>query len=393
MHDWTKDWYTTWYVLREWWKWLLIISVAVFLLLRAAPNHAYVILQHDGYDAAWEDPTVEMNIQLSSCPDVSKYTFYGPCRPGSTRRAMQDWNDVGSRYGVETNFRFVEQTGVISDVCNHNDGINTIGWSDNFCGERLSGKRAARTISTYRYENGVPVVAERDIILDLNYPWTKQAFQITILHELGHIVGLGHPNDHGQNVLSIMNNPIVETAVTFDDLEGLIALYGRKKEEPEPEMEMKGVLEIPSPSAYASGIGIISGWVCDADHVEAIIRDPNGEEVDISPVSLPYGSERLDTENVCGDTHNGFAAVMNWQRLKPAKGYTIEVFADGSQISSYTFHIGGFGKIPGFGEDFLRIGFPPKYLLVGFPHSDYDTLIIWQNEQQGFAVIKTQPTQ
>ena len=387
MHDWTKDWYTTWYVLRGWWKWLLIISVAVFLLLRAAPNHAYVILQHDGYDAAWEDPTVEMNIELSSCPNLSDYTFYGPCRPGSTRRAMEDWNDIGS------NFRFVEQTGVTSDVCNHHDGINTIGWSDNFCGERLSGKRAARTISTYRYENGVPIVAERDIILDLNYPWTKLSFQITILHELGHVIGLGHPNDHGQSVPAIMNNPIFETTIQQDDIDGVQALYGGIEKDVDyggkKPPSFKGFLEIPSPSQIVSGIGMISGWVCEAESVEAIIRDSNGDELPISPVRLLYGGERLDTQEMCGDVNNGFGVVINWQRIAASLGekYTIQIRVDGEvfiDFGYYVFYVGGLG------EEFFRGRYGQGYKIADFPREGDVTYIEWQVPQQGFAILRTE---
>ena len=382
MRDWTKDKHTLAYVLRRHWKGVAL-AVFVLLLFLTVQSRAYVISQRNGYDAVWDAPTVEMNIQLQSCPDVFEYTFYGPCRPGSTRHAMQDWNEVGS------NFRFVELEGVTSDVCNHDDGINTIGWSRNFCGEQLSGTRAARTITTYRYESGVPVVAERDIILDLNYPWTKQAFQITILHELGHVIGLDHPNDHGQNVRAIMNNPIYDLAIQQDDIDGVIAIYGEEGEiedeiGDEDKRGVRGSLENPSENGVVSGIGVISGWLCDADSVEMTLFYPDGSQIPAGRVTLPYKSERLDTQHICGDADNGFGLTVNWQILSPGD-YTLEVFADGVRFATARFTVGGLG------EEFFRGRDGQRYTVPDFPRQGQNTIIMWQESQQNFVVVETTP--
>ena len=68
-----------------------------------------------------------------------------------------------------------------------------------------------------------------------------------------------------------------------------------------------GYLENPGPNSFQSGVGVISGWVCDA---EAVLIALNGE-----PQPAAYGTERLDTESVCGDTDNGFGVLFNWNRL------------------------------------------------------------------------------
>ena len=70
-----------------------------------------------------------------------------------------------------------------------------------------------------------------------------------------------------------------------------------------------GVLENPGPNTFQSGIGVISGWVCEGEAVEIAL---NG-------VAQPtaYGTERLDTEDICGDTDNGFGLLFNW---KPVGG-------------------------------------------------------------------------
>ena len=68
-------------------------------------------------------------------------------------------------------------------------------------------------------------------------------------------------------------------------------------------------LENPGNDQFYSGIGAISGWKCDVSG-PLTIRFNGGQ-----PVSLIYGSERLDTRQVCGDMNNGFAVLWNWALL------------------------------------------------------------------------------
>ena len=69
-----------------------------------------------------------------------------------------------------------------------------------------------------------------------------------------------------------------------------------------------GYVENPGPASFQSGIGVLSGWVCTAEMVEIEIAD--------LPLQVAgYGTERLDTAGVCGDTDNGFGLLFNWNRL------------------------------------------------------------------------------
>ena len=70
---------------------------------------------------------------------------------------------------------------------------------------------------------------------------------------------------------------------------------------------VQGYLENPGPESFQSGIGVISGWVCEA---EEIVIELNG-----APQAVAYGTERLDTARVCGDTDNGFGLLFNWNLL------------------------------------------------------------------------------
>ena len=64
-----------------------------------------------------------------------------------------------------------------------------------------------------------------------------------------------------------------------------------------PALVQAAVLGIPGKGAKLSGIGVISGWKCEASG-PLTVRFNAGD-----PIPLPYGGERTDTAGVCGDTN------------------------------------------------------------------------------------------
>src|SRR5436309_11507677 len=55
----------------------------------------------------------------------------------------------------------------------------------------------------------------------------------------------------------------------------------------------QGVLEVPAENSTQSGIGVVSGWHCDALRIEVAIDEG-------PPLLAGSGTERLDTASVCG---------------------------------------------------------------------------------------------
>ena len=100
-----------------------------------------------------------------------------------------------------------------------------------------------------------------------------------------------------------------------------------------------GYLENPGANSYQSGIGVISGWVCAADLVEI--------EINGARQPAAYGTERADTESVCGDTANGFGLLFNWNLLGDGE-HTVRVLADGEEVGQATF------TVTTLGEEFVR---------------------------------------
>ena len=90
-------------------------------------------------------------------------------------------------------------------------------------------------------------------------------------------------------------------------------------------------LENPAPGALKSGVGVISGWVCDAEELEV--------SFDGGPRKfVPYGSERVDTRGVCGDTDNGFGLLWNYNELGDGP-HTVAFYVDNILHTQVNFNV------------------------------------------------------
>ena len=106
-----------------------------------------------------------------------------------------------------------------------------------------------------------------------------------------------------------------------------------------PAWALANRLEIPGNGATVSGIGVISGWKCEA--VGDITVSFDGE----APIPLLYGSSRGDTSGACNDDDglNGFVAIWNWGLMADGP-HTAVVYDDGFEFASSTFSVVNFGK-------------------------------------------------
>ncbi len=135
-------------------------------------------------------------------------------------------------------------------------------------------------------------------------------------------------------------------------------------------------LENPSAGSSQSGIGIISGWACEAG--EIII------ELAGTPVQAAYGTPRGDTESVCGDRNNGFSLLVNWNNLGPGE-HTVRALVDGVEFARTTV------RVTTLGAEFLR-GVSGTFPLPNFPHPGDTTVVQWSESQQNFVITDSQPS-
>jgi subtilisin-like proprotein convertase family protein len=132
-----------------------------------------------------------------------------------------------------------------------------------------------------------------------------------------------------------------------------------------------GALENPQPNAFASGIGVISGWYCDAQEIQIQFDDE-------APKTAAYGTNRGDTRGVCGDIDNGFGLLWNMNLLGDGE-HTIRAYADGVQFAQVRF------QVTTLGAEFVS-GVAAQIRIEDFPDAGSSTLLRWQEANQNFVI-------
>ena len=140
--------------------------------------------------------------------------------------------------------------------------------------------------------------------------------------------------------------------------------------------ETQAVLENPSSASFQSGIGMISGWACNA---QAIVIELNGR-----PLQAAYGTVREDTLGVCGDTNNGFSLLWNWNNLG-AGPHTVRALIDGVEFANTTV------RVTTLGEDPFPRGLSGTFNLPDFPTSGETTVVQWEEALQNFIITDGSP--
>ena len=136
-----------------------------------------------------------------------------------------------------------------------------------------------------------------------------------------------------------------------------------------------GYLENPSPNAFQSGIGVISGWVCEADAVEIEIGA-------LGTQLAGYGTERLDTQEVCGDTNNGFGLLFNWNLLSDGE-HEVVTYADEEELGRATV------RVTTLSEEFVQ-GVEGECVVEDFPDTGQRVTLAWQQNRQNFVITDVQ---
>ncbi|MCE2483866.1 MAG: fibronectin type III domain-containing protein [Desulfurellaceae bacterium] len=147
---------------------------------------------------------------------------------------------------------------------------------------------------------------------------------------------------------------------------------------------LEGHLENPGPGAFQSGLGVISGWVCEAQRID-IVFDP-GTEAEVS-FQAAYGTDRADTADTCGDTNNGFGLLFNWNLLGAGEHAVVAV-ADGVELGRAAVIVTTVGE--GEAEEFLE-GVVGECVVEDFPAAGKSVRLVWQQRLQNFMIAPPGP--
>ena len=132
------------------------------------------------------------------------------------------------------------------------------------------------------------------------------------------------------------------------------------------------ILENPSLGSAQSGLGVISGWACEA---EEIVIELNGR-----PLQAAYGTEReAAVERRCGHSDAGFSLLWNWNNLGPGT-HTVRALIDGQEFANTTVRVTTFG-VP------FRQGLSGTFPISDFPGPGETKRLRWEQSLQNFVII------
>ncbi len=151
------------------------------------------------------------------------------------------------------------------------------------------------------------------------------------------------------------------------------------------------VLENPSPGSFQSGIGAISGWVCEAAAIT--IEFEHGVTGAISSTPVGYGTRRADTMAACGDANNGFSLLFNWNLLGDGM-HTVRALADGEEFATVTVTVSTLGSefVLGLPGGAFVTGLGGAFPLADFPSAGQATTVEWEESLQNFVITGVEPS-
>jgi hypothetical protein len=161
-------------------------------------------------------------------------------------RAAETWTAAGARFS----FSHGPPTTLEPSLCESGtrDGANAIGWAESLPGTTLA--------VTCTFPKSGPNAFESDVQFDSSRNWTFAEsnavidFESVALHELGHVVGLGHSGIAASVMTGTYKVGSIRRDLHTDDLAGLYSLYG-EADTPTPS-PTSSPTPTPSPTPTAS---------------------------------------------------------------------------------------------------------------------------------------------
>jgi transcription elongation GreA/GreB family factor len=191
----------------------------------------------------WPDGNIVMHLQLGTGPLLADGRTWNTAAADT----LAEWN----RSLVRSRFTWVADSAVpIGD----GNGVNNVIFGGDIFG-RAFGESTLAVTTVWRVGTRR---TEADVVFNTRYTWdsyrgplkstggTGAEFSRVALHEFGHVIGLGHPDEAGQFVSAVMNSRAGDIdALTADDREGAAFLYASNEGAVAPRITLALVDQSP----------------------------------------------------------------------------------------------------------------------------------------------------
>ncbi len=230
--------------------------------------------------------------------------------------ALGAWNNVMAR------LRYTDT--VTSPPVSSGDGVNAVVFSNTVFGQKFgSGTLAV----TYWRSSGSNIV-EADILFNRNQQfdsyrgplrfgtngWAIGDIRRVLTHELGHALGLDHPDQHGQHVDAIMNSVTSDReTLSTDDISGAQSMYAAPTSTPTPTPSPSGSHFANISTRMDVGTGnnvMIAGFIVSGSQSKTIIVRALGPTLGSYGVANALNDPMLELHDSSGAT---IATNDDWQ--------------------------------------------------------------------------------
>lgn len=215
---------------------LLSLFRSAFILALAPALFASMVFGYALEGPAWPDGRV-VTLQMSLGNPGSTLQDGNTSWNVATLPAVQQWNANMARLQFAT---VMNSTVPVKSI----DGVNSVIFTNNVFGESFG----AGVLAITYYWTSAGNLTEADVLFnkaqsfdsyrgDLQFVSGRPIVDIrrVLLHELGHALGLDHPDQANQQVAAVMNSVVSDTyLLTSDDLAGIHSLYGAPSGTPTP---------------------------------------------------------------------------------------------------------------------------------------------------------------